>query len=173
MDRRRLLRHPVYLGLRDDKKRRRRSCARTDAGRLAAATNGRLRPRAAAPETGSSATGSIEAIVDQLASSSRTHRRDGTLDAARRRHARSHQSAQGVLAEAEAHEGRSASLLRAGRAVHPAGRRRPAAGDEALPERRRRKPRSISIGADRVRRGRARRAAAGGRRRGRSSSAAI
>ena len=38
----------------------------------------------------------------------------------------------------EADQGRSAPLLRDGRTVHPAGRRGPAAGDEALPERRRR-----------------------------------
>ena len=52
-------------------------------------------------------------------------------------HAEGHQPPQGVLAEAEADQGRSVPLLRAGRAVHPAGRRRSAARHEALSERHR------------------------------------
>ena len=90
--------------------------------------------------------------------------RDGVLDAARRRPAQGHQPAQGVLAEAEAHQGRSASATTSQVApfLLPGGRRS-AAGDEALSERRRRHSRSISTRAQRRADGRARRDRSAGR----------
>ena len=69
------------------------------------------------------------------AARSRTSRRGRRPAASRRRHARGHQPAQGVLAGARTHQGRSVPLLRAGRAVHPAGARRPSARDEAVSQR--------------------------------------
>ena len=50
--------------------------------------------------------------------------------------ARGHQPSQDLLAGDQEDQGRSDSPLRADRAVHPAGRRQPAAGDEAVAERR-------------------------------------
>ena len=57
--------------------------------------------------------------------------------AVERRLAAVDESGEGLLAEARHHQGRAAPLLRAGIAVPPAVRRRPAAGDEAVSERRR------------------------------------
>ena len=60
-------------------------------------------------------------------------RAQGRHDRAARRHAhRRHQPCEALLAEAEAHQGRPAPLLRDRRAAHPAGRRRSPARHEAV-----------------------------------------
>src|SRR4030095_2813309 len=74
--------------------------------------------------------GSRESAVRPRASEARWH--DLT---ARRRAAGRDEPQQGLLAEREAHEGRSVPLLRESRAGDPAGARRSTAGHEALPQR--------------------------------------
>ena len=75
--------------------------------------------------------------IDQL-ELPREGAQERAAEAARRRHARGHQPSQDLLAGGQEDQGRSDSLLRADRAAHPAGDRQPAAGDEAVAERRRR-----------------------------------
>ena len=76
-------------------------------------------------------------VVDQLRALEDA-RRDGTIELPDGERLGVTNLAKLFWPSAEAHQRRSAPLLRDGLAVHPAGRRRPAAGDEALPERRRR-----------------------------------
>ena len=159
------LRHPTYLGLRDDKKpqevvrggaaARNRPSALRRAQRPRGST-ARLAPRAAAAELAARPTcragfnpanqpvEALQLVVDQLAGP-REPPPQGRDRAARRRLARRRQPRKGVLAGAEADERRSAPLLRARLALHPPGGRRPPAGDEALSQRRRRARRSTSI----------------------------
>ena len=96
----------------------------------------------------------IERIVDQL-ELLREGTQERAIEAARRRHARGHQSPQDLLAEDQEDQGRSDSLLREDLAVHSSGHRQPAARDEAAAERRRR---PVLLSASRAGAGAARRA---------------
>ena len=177
----RRLRHPVYLGLRDDKRphdvvresgtrlhgsvTRRLGDAPTRRGRGRTdrqvgskdptplkQTRRHVQRRDATQRKPAAASGpsrtEIQSLLDQL-----TDAREGTPrrppSAARRRHTGRHQSPQGVLAVAEAHEGRPLSLLHTGGAGAPARACRSPARDETLPERR---PREAVLSAPRGRR---------------------
>ena len=124
------LRHPVYLGLRDDK--RAADVVREEP------RAGRGGPRASQSKAVARCRCRPDRRSSRSSSALEDARRDGTVDASGRQAARRHQSREGVLAGGEDHQGRSAALLRAGRAADPAGGRRPAAGDEAVSQRRRR-----------------------------------
>ena len=185
------LRHPVYLGLRDDKKPRdvRREKRRGGCAASAIVATAQRPSTLASPATpqrrdvANRSRTARERRAHELpndrrcrrstAATSKTSQRDGDARRCPTADARRHQPAQGVLAEAEAHQGRSVPLLRAGRAGTPAGGRRSAAGDEALSQRRRRAavlsaPRAETCRAGvRIEHGQRR------RRSGRRSSAAI
>ena len=116
--------------------------------------------------------------ADRAARRSREAQEGRQAAAAGRRHARCHQPAEGLLARAEVHEGRSPPLLRAHRAADPAGHRRSAAGDEALSQRRRgpgvlSAPRARGLPEGRARRAGPRRRRADDVRRRRAEDAAL
>ena len=83
----------------------------------------------------------MQPVVDQLRALEDA-RKDGDDRAARWHAYRRDQSGEALLAEAEAHQGRPAALLRDRGAAHPPRRRRSPARHEALSERRRR-PRGV------------------------------
>ena len=120
----RKLRHPVYLGLRTDKQPSAVVIERVPT------------PKKPKPPVPTPVVEQLRALEDA--------RRDGTIELAGRISPRHHQPAQDLLAEAEADQGGPAPLLRDGRAADPAGGRRPAARDEAIPERDRWPRRSTS-----------------------------
>ena len=103
------LRHPAYLGLRDDK--RPREVTHRDAADRGADAGGSKKTRAARqPADG---VGRTRRRADRRSSTTSKARKRRPAAAARRRHARRHQPAQGVLARTGVHQGRPAALLRA------------------------------------------------------------
>ncbi len=100
--------------------------------RVTKTVGGRFRGDERRPET----TRRGLALVDRLHELEDT-RKDGDLALPERRHAARDESREGLLADARHHQGRSAAVLRRSLAAASAGRRRPAAGHEALPERHR------------------------------------
>ena len=144
VDRRRQAASPVYLGLRDDKtpaEVTREASVATGVARRAAVRQGSRSLREARTSREHRQQHAMPRGLEHgRRPTARARGRaasDGAIELPDGATARRHQPGEGVLAGAEADEGRSAALLRAGLAADPAGGRRSAAGDEALPERHR------------------------------------
>ncbi len=166
-----ILRHPVYLGLRDDKKAT--DVVREDGQRFSEATNVRLGRRAGAHERESGA--SRQQLTDLVAQlqALEDNRRNGLITL----------PDGDTLAVTNLHKvfwpklkltkGDLFRLLRTRRAVHPPGGRRSAARDEAASQRHHRGDEVLPAPRDRRAAGRSRGNSRRGRARGRRSSAAV